>query len=93
MAKQRVCEVCGRPIEPQQKLYCKECAKNRNEKQRREALVRFYERQKLKKEEPEVKVEAPPSIAEVMKYAREHGLHRSYGQAVLMMEAERRQAE
>lgn len=90
MAKQKVCEVCGKPLEPQQRLYCKECAKIRNENQRKEALARYYERQKLKKQEPEVKVEAPPTIAEVMKYAKEHGLYHRYGEAVIMMEAERK---
>ena len=91
-----VCEMCGEPREPQQKKYCKACAKIRIKQQIEASKIRQKEKREQRKEAerlaallPKPKVEAPPTIAEVMAYAKEHGLHRHYGLAVQMMEAEK----
>lgn len=92
----KFCEVCGNPREPQQKRFCKACAKKRAWEQQKACIKRQNEKRRRQKEAerlaallPKPKVKAPPTIAEVMAYAKEHELGHRYGEAVLMMEAER----
>lgn len=91
-----LCEMCGEPREPQQKKYCKACAEIRLREQLAASKIRQKEKRRQQREAerlaallPKPKVEAPPTIAEVVAYAKEHGLHRHYGLAVQMMEAEK----